>query len=90
MIDSRSLYLFAGGEHYMRLRLIGALAALLMIAPVAGFARTSTPVVQEAPAASASKTAKKKTAKKEKKPKTMHAKKKGAKKGKKEGQKGRR
>ena len=72
----------------MRMRLIGAIAALLMIAPVAGFARTSTPVVQEAPATSASKTAKKKAAKKEKKSKTMHAKKKGAKKAKKKGEKG--
>ena len=73
----------------MRMRLIGVLAALMMIAPVASFAQTSSPV-QEAPAASASKTAKKKTAKKEKKAKPMHAKKKGAKKGKKEGQQGRR
>lgn len=48
----------------MRFRLIGVLAALLMLAPAAGFARTSTPIRQEAPAASTAQKTKKKTAKK--------------------------
>jgi len=74
----------------MRFRLIGALAALLMIAPVAGFARTSAPIAQPTSLASSAAKAskKKKAAKKEKKAKPMHAKKKGAAKGKKKGQKG--
>ncbi len=72
----------------MRFRLIGALAALLMIAPVAGFARTSAPIAQPTSLASSAAKAskKKKAAKKEKKA----PKKKGAKKSKKTGQKGRR
>ena len=53
----------------MRLRLIGVLASLLMIAPVAGFARTSSPIAQptSALASSAAKASKKKKAKKAKK-----------------------
>ncbi len=67
----------------MRLRLIAVLAALLMVAPVAGFARTPAAVAQpNTVAALASKHSKKK-AKKAKK----WAKKKGAAKGKKMGKK---
>jgi hypothetical protein len=71
----------------MRLRLIGVLACLFMLAPVAGFARTSSSIVQEAPAASSSKTAKK-HAKTKKAAHKKHAKKHGAKTGKKKGQQG--
>ncbi|HVB33783.1 MAG TPA: hypothetical protein VNJ52_05345 [Patescibacteria group bacterium] len=39
----------------MRFRLIGVLAALLMLAPVAGFARTSTPVRRDAASQTSSK-----------------------------------
>lgn len=70
----------------MRLRLIAVLAALLMVAPVAGFARTPAAVAQpNTVAALASKHSKKK-AKKAKKAKKW-AKKKGAAKGKKMGKK---
>jgi hypothetical protein len=67
----------------MRFRLIGVLGCLLMMAPVAGFARTSSPFVQEAPAATSAKHSKKKKAAHKK-----QAKKHAAKKGKKKGQKG--
>lgn len=66
----------------MRFRLIGVLAAMLMLAPAASFARTSTPVTQEAPAASTAqkpkkekKAAKKKAAKKKTEKKSKKAKK---------------
>ena len=61
----------------MRLRLIGVLAALLMIAPVAGFARTSTPIAQPTSAltSSAAKHSKKKTNKKKKSAKKKTSKK---------------
>jgi hypothetical protein len=51
----------------MRLRLIGVLAALLMVAPVAGFARTPAAVSQPNTVAALSSKHSKKKAKKAKK-----------------------
>ncbi len=67
----------------MRLRLIGVLAALLMVAPVAGFARTPMTVAQPNTVAALASKHSKKNAKKGKK----LAKKKGSAKGKKMGKK---
>lgn len=59
----------------MRFRLIGVLAALLMLAPVAGFARTSAPVRLERTVQTSSHKKKEKKMRKKSKRHAKHAKK---------------
>jgi hypothetical protein len=47
MVKYTRIYLLPEGTEPMRLRWISVLAALLMLAPAAGFARTSTPMHQD-------------------------------------------